>query len=61
MILVVTFLSFSVAALVIETRFSFLKPAEISPKKISFFSQGTNNDPEKIVKNKAKKKQKNFT
>ena len=34
-----TFLSFSVAALVIETRFAFLKPGEIPPrkKKLKFF------------------------
>ena len=34
-----TFLSFSVAALVIETRFTFLKPGEIPPrkKKLKFF------------------------
>ena len=33
MIFMVTFLSFLAAALVIETRFAFLKPEEVSPRK----------------------------
>ena len=42
-ILVLTFLSFSVAALVIETRFASLKPEEISPTKQLNFGEQTHN------------------
>ena len=37
-VFLLTFLSFSVVSLVIETRFAFLNPGKVSPrKKIKFF------------------------